>query len=182
MVGQIIQVDIFESEYRTIKTCQQMFRRIPMGLRNRRHNRDSNHTLRRRPHLQHKLVCHTSRYNRGFPEFRIPNGVAILPGDTDYAYVTNTNPISYFPTEFGHGWVTCIELHPDQNYEGEVVADINTQWLNPQNVIVHDNLVYVSCSGTIDWTPPDYIATAMDNGGVHVIDPDSNQVYKIKAL
>jgi len=111
----------------------------------------------------------------GFRDFASANGVTIFPGYPDLAYVTNTNPVSYFPTEFGPGWVSCVEIDNDN---GSVIAEIPTQWLNPQHVITDGDLVYVSCAGTIDFTPPDYIATALDNGGVHVIDPATNTIIK----
>jgi len=105
----------------------------------------------------------------GFTPFASPNGVAILG---DAGWVANPNPISYFPTEFGIGWVSEIGIDESP----AVVAEINTQWLNPQNVITDGNYVYVCCSGTIDFIPPDYLPAALDPGGVHVIDPEARTI------
>ena len=111
----------------------------------------------------------------GFSDFSSPNGVAISPSDQTRAWVTNANPISYFPTEFGPGWVSCIEL---DGHNGSVTNEIPTDWYNPQYVITDGDFVYVSCSGTIDFVPPDYVATALDNGGVHVIDARTNTIVE----
>ncbi len=105
----------------------------------------------------------------GFRDFASPNGVVIVD---DIGWVVNSNPISWFPSEYGQGWISKIDLHPSLS----VVDEINTDWFNPQYVISDGEYIYVSCSGTIDFVPPDYIATALDNGGVHVINPQTSQI------
>ncbi len=107
----------------------------------------------------------------GFSNFASPNGCAIIG---DYAWIANPNPITYFPTVLGTGWVNKVALGTDPG----VIAEIETDWLNPQNVIVHGDYVYVSCTGTVDFFPPDYLATALDPGGVHVIDPDTGEIVE----
>jgi len=116
----------------------------------------------------------------GFRDFASPNGVVtIRTGGTDESpsgtcWVANPNPVGYFPTTFGQGFISRIEFGETAN----VSSEINTLWLNPQHVITDGDLVYVSCSGTIDFMPPDYKAVALDRGGVHVIDPDTSQIIK----
>ncbi len=105
----------------------------------------------------------------GFRPFASPNG-AIIVGDA--GWVTNPNPVSYFPTEFGQGWVSRIDLSGDPHVEGEN----HTPWLNPQHVISDGTNIYVSCSGTIDFAPPDYLATALDAGGVLAINQDGGML------
>jgi len=105
-----------------------------------------------------------------FRPFASPNGCTALGTK---AWVTNPNPISYFPTEMGEGWLSEIDLNSKR-----VISELKTQWLNPQYVITDGKLIYVSCSGTIDFLPPDYIAHALTSGGVHVIDPERKQILE----
>jgi hypothetical protein len=105
----------------------------------------------------------------GFRAFASPNGVAILGGT---AWVANPNPISYFPSAFDVGWLSEIELGADP----KVVAEIETDWFNPQNVITDGRYVYVSCTGTVDFAPPDYLPAALDSGAVQVIDPANRKI------
>ena len=100
--------------------------------------------------------------------FASPNGVTILG---DFGWVTNPNPVSYFPTQFEQGWVSRIELSGDPHVDDE----IDTPWFNPQHIISDGTDIYISCSGTIDFVPPDYIATALDAGGILVVD-EQNKV------
>ena len=106
----------------------------------------------------------------GFRPFGSPNGVAI---SGNRGWVTNTNPISYFPTSHGPGWLSEIDIN-----SRKVVSEIDTPWLNPQYVITDDNFIYISCSGTVDFVPPDYIATAFSNGGILVIDPSTGNIIQ----
>ena len=106
----------------------------------------------------------------GHREFASPNGVAIEYGS---AWVTNTNPISYFPTSHDTGWISNIDIN-----SRKVVYEMDTSWLNPQNVITDGEYVYFSCTGTVDFAPPDYIATAMTSGGIFVLDPGSHKVIR----
>jgi len=105
----------------------------------------------------------------GFREFASPNGCAI---DNDRAWVVNPNPISYFPSEFGQGWVSLIAFGSFPRVNGE----IDTVWLNPQFVVYRNGFLYVSCTGTVDFVPPDYYAEALTEGGIHVIDPGTLQI------
>jgi len=134
----------------------------------------------------------------GFRTFASPNGVAILtdgartvqsaPGTQSRpcgagfpacrAVVVNPNPVSYFPTEFGQGWISWIELSDSPR----VYKELNARWLNPQYVIEGSERIYVSCSGTIDFAPPDYVATALDAGGVMVISKESGEVVEAYEL
>jgi len=95
----------------------------------------------------------------GFRDFASPNGVAMCGGN---AWVVNPNPVSYFPTEFGPGWISKIRT----SGPAAVIDEIDSPWLNPQHVISRDDCIYVSCSGTVDFVPPDYFAVALDDGGV----------------
>jgi DNA-binding beta-propeller fold protein YncE len=101
--------------------------------------------------------------------FASPNGVAV---HGDYAYIANPNPLSYFPTVHGDGWISAVKLDGAPSVETIIV----TGWLNPQNVISFGNYVYASCTGTVDFPPPDYLPTPLDNGGVHVIDPATKKI------
>jgi len=105
----------------------------------------------------------------GFREFASPNGVTITDG---YAWVANPNPVGYFPSSFGQGWVSKIGTGENP----QVVAEYNTAWYNPQYVLADGDYIFVSSSGTIDWLPPDYTATALDDGGVEVIDIASGTI------
>jgi sugar lactone lactonase YvrE len=110
----------------------------------------------------------------GFRDFASPNGVTIADSR---GWVTNANPISYFPSAHGPGWVSGID--PDNH---NIIYEIDTPWLNPQFVISGDGLLYVSCSGTVDFLPPNYVATAMTSGGVLIIDPKTSQIIKTYEL
>ncbi|MFH1675850.1 MAG: hypothetical protein ABIC40_02410, partial [bacterium] len=107
----------------------------------------------------------------GFRHFASPNGCAI---DNDRAWVVNPNPISYFPSEFSQGWVSSIVIGPIPR----VNAEIDTKWLNPQFIIYKNGLLYVSCTGTVDFVAPDYHAVALTNGGIHVIDPGTLKIVE----
>jgi DNA-binding beta-propeller fold protein YncE len=72
----------------------------------------------------------------------------------------------------GHGWVSDISLGDAPS----VMAEVNTRWLNPQNVISDGTFIYVSCSGTIDFLPPAYNAIALDTGGVQVISASTREI------
>lgn len=104
----------------------------------------------------------------GFREFASPNGVFIAGMG---GWVTNTNPISYFPSEHGQGWISLINVET-----GSVVSEINTPWLNPQYVIADRNYLYVSCTGTVDFVPPDYFANAVTGGGIMVLNLSTREI------
>lgn len=104
-----------------------------------------------------------------FRPFASPNGCATF-GDT--AWIANPNPQTYFPSLFGSGWVSEISM----GTEPKVTREIDMPWLNPQFVITGDKYIYVSCSGTIDFIPPAYLAEALDTGGVVVIDPSTAKI------
>jgi hypothetical protein len=106
----------------------------------------------------------------GHRDFASPNGVTITGSD---GWVTNTNPLSYFPTTHGPGWISDIDLT-----SRKVIWELDSFWLNPQYIINDGNYIYISCTGTVDFAPPDYIATAMTDGGVMVLDPGSHEVIK----
>jgi sugar lactone lactonase YvrE len=106
----------------------------------------------------------------GHRDFASPNGVTITGSD---GWVTNTNPLGYFPTTHGPGWISDIDLG-----SRKVIWELDTPWLNPQYIINDGNYIYISCTGTVDFTPPDYLATAMTDGGVMVLDPGSHEVVK----
>jgi hypothetical protein len=104
-----------------------------------------------------------------FRDFASPNGVVVAAGR---AWITNPNPISYFPSVLSPGWISIADMAGQPTVTGE----INTRWLNPQFVISDGFYVYVSCSGTVDFLLPDYIATAMDEGGIQVIDAQTGVI------
>ncbi len=105
----------------------------------------------------------------GFRDWVQPNGVTILG---DKAWVVDPNPLHYFPTILGTGWVSVIQ----PGDEPSVVNEIDCEWQNPQNVITDGTYIYVCCAGVIDFMPPDFFATPFTPGGVHVIDPATNEI------
>lgn len=103
-----------------------------------------------------------------FREFASPNGCVIF---NDNAWVTNTNPVSYFPTKHLPGWISEISL----SGEPTVKSEINSRKLNPQFLLTDGQYIYLSCSGTIDFAPPNYVPEAKDAGCVQVINPHVRQ-------
>ncbi|HDS30132.1 MAG TPA: hypothetical protein ENN67_03725 [Firmicutes bacterium] len=104
-----------------------------------------------------------------FSPFASPNGVVMLD---DTAWVANPNPVSYFPSRFGVGFLSKIE----HGISPKVIGEIKTSWVNPQNVITDGKYIYASCTGTVDFMPPYWTPVALTSGGVHVIEPETGEI------